>query len=517
MMKKVNRKVFVNNLPKWGKEGMGNEGTINWEKAIGYSVKFYYNKIDGEIIILNYDKYNHKLSIKYNEEIYDITTDKLKNCNLGKILKQNTSEFKIEIGTTFKDKKRDLTIVDREYRPKYKKDGSLKQNEKWYKYHCNKDGYEDWMVEGNLQCGNGCSACSGYVIIEGVNTVVDTDPWMIDFFQGGYDEAKLYNKWGSGNTENPKGLIIPICPYCNRIKSKKISIGSIYQCHSIGCSCGKSISYPNKFAYNLLEQLEINFETEYSPEWIKPKRFDFYFELNNNKYILEMDGSLGHGKGNYKNNMTKEESQSIDDFKDEQARLNGIYVIRIDCKYDSNDRFEYIKQNVLKDKDLNNIFDLSKVDWLKVEEFSYSNLVKTICEYKKQNPNMTTTEIGKIFKFSNTTIATYLRKGDKFRWCTYNGYNEFIKNNLRNSEKNRIRNGKPVEIFKNYISLGIFPSCTKLDEQSEKLFDIKLDGKSISAVCTGSRKTYKGFTFKYISKEEYEQRIQLEAKLNQAI
>jgi len=515
-MGKVNKKMFLDNLPKWGKEGMGNEGTINWEESINKQSKFFYNGIKGYVEIIAYEKNTHKLTIKYNEESFIILTDSFKDCKLGKFLKQNTSEFKIEKDTIYKDNKRDITIIDREYRPRYTKDGGLKQNEKWYKYHCNKDGHEDWMVEGNLQCGNGCSACSGNIIIEGINSVVDTHPWMIEFFQGGYDEAKLYNKWGSGNPNNPKGLIHPICPDCGRVKSKKISIASIYQCHSIGCSCGKSISYPNKFAYNLLEQFKIDFETEYSPYWIKPKRYDFYFELNNNKYILEMDGSLGHGKNNYKNNMTSEESKIIDDYKDEQARLHGIEVIRINCNYGSNDRFEYIKKNILNSK-LNLLFNLSKIDWLKIEKFCYSNLVKYICEYKKQNSNMTTTEIGKIFKLSNTTIATYLKKGNTFGWCTYNGYDEFIKNNLRNSEKNRIRNGKPVEIFKNYISLGIFTSCIKLDEQSEELFETKLDNKSISAVCIGSRKIYKGFTFKYISKEEYEQRIQSEAKLNKAI
>ena len=47
------------------------------------------------------------------------------------------------------------------------------------------------------------------------------------------------------------------------------------------------------------------------------------------------------------NGQTAEESKSIDDYKDEQARLHNIEVIRIDCNYNSiENRFAYIKQNL---------------------------------------------------------------------------------------------------------------------------------------------------------------------------
>ena len=67
---------------------------------------------------------------------------------MGRILKKHTKNFKIEIGQTFKDNKRDLVITDREYRPRYKKNSS-KCNDRYYKYHCNKCGNEDWILESN--------------------------------------------------------------------------------------------------------------------------------------------------------------------------------------------------------------------------------------------------------------------------------------------------------------------------------------------------------------------------------
>ena len=71
-------------------------------------------------------------------------------------------------------------------------------------------------------------------------------------------------------------------------------------------------------------QLKIDFETEYSPEWIKPKRYDFYFD----GIIVEMDGGLGHGNYNSLNNMSGEDSKSIDNYKDKMAIEHGIQTQR---------------------------------------------------------------------------------------------------------------------------------------------------------------------------------------------
>jgi hypothetical protein len=89
------------------------------------------------------------------------------------------------------------------------------------------------------------------------------------------------------------------------------------------------------------------------------------------------------------------------------------------------------------------------------------------------------------------------RACDDGNW--YKGFH-FIKINEVN-KKNENHNGKQIEIFKDNISLGIFPSCAELERQSEKLFGVKLNRGKMSAVCTNKRKTHKGFTFKYINSE----------------
>ena len=81
---------------------------------------------------------------------------------------------------------------------------------------------------------------------------------------------------------------------------------------------------------NLLEQLNLEFETEYCPQWIDKSKYDFYIPSKN--LIIEMDGAF-HYKDNKMSGQTKEKSKKIDNRKDELANKHGLKVIRIDCNY----------------------------------------------------------------------------------------------------------------------------------------------------------------------------------------
>lgn len=63
-------------------------------------------------------------------------------------------------------------------------------------------------------------------------------------------------------------------------------------------------------------------------------------------------------------------------------------------------------------------------------------------------------------------------------------------------EKNTF--SKRVEIFKDGLSLGIFPCTMELERKSEELFGTRLLNSNISRVCTGKKPQYKNFTFKYV-------------------
>jgi aromatic ring-cleaving dioxygenase len=469
------QKVFLEELPKW-EDGAIAKGKINWEKSIGFKVSFIYDDIEGKVEIVDYKKKIQYLYIKYlDKDIFKIKTYHFQRSKLGRLLEKYTGKFKIEIGN-LNDDKRDLIIINREYRKD--KRGTER---KWCQYKCNKCGYKGWIKEHNLLSGQGCSCCcnSPRIAVLGINTVWDTDRWMCDLGISEKD-AKTYTR-----SSNEKISIT--CPLCRR--KKDIVIANVYRYKSIGCVCGDSKSYPEKFMLNILEQLDIKFETEYSPDWISPKRYDFYFEFKNQKYIVEMDGSF-HFKNNNMNGQSAKKSKVIDDYKDKIAEKNDIKVIRINC---INSNLEDIKSEIsIK---LSKIFDFSIIDWDKVEEFALSNLVKKACDYKKNDHTLTTIDIGKIMGLGHTTILRYLKRGSQLGWCNYNPKEESFKGRSKSNNLTK----KQIEIFKDNISLGIFESISELSRQSEKLFGKKLFNSNISPVCLGKRLHYKGFVFKYVN------------------
>ena len=319
-------------------------------------------------------------------------------------MKEINWEFNID--EEIKDNKREFIIIDREIRQRVMKKTKAKKNpctlnEKWYKYKCLKCGNEDWITEGHLKDGNGCNACGIFPkkIVLGINTIWDKARWMCDL---GVSEEDAKN-----NFPQSANKIEVVCPLCGN--KKKCRIRTVYGDKSIGCICDDKQSYPEKFMYSILKQLDIEFETQYSPKWINGKRYDFYIPKFN--AIIEV-----HGEQHYRHTgrgRSLQEEQENDKLKEEIALDNGINYIVIDCREST---LNWIKDNILKSK-LNNLFDLDNIDWIKCEKFAISNnLIKIACEYKKNNPNMTYTEIGKIMGYERHAIKRWIEKGKKLNW-----------------------------------------------------------------------------------------------------
>ena len=505
-MGKRKRFIDLSGLPR------NNKNNIDWKNSIGYKVYFEYEDIKGYIEILDYYYISNKakINIKYKNNEFKISTYGFKKCELGKFLGKISTDFKYEIGERLINENRDITIIDR----KIDKDSSG-YNRRYYKYKCNKCGFdcgkylnirekvykeELWIREDELDKGNSCSCCSNKIIVEGINDISTTDPWMISYI--GLKESKTH-------THSSGDKIYPICPHCGRIKKNKMYIYTIYKTHSIGCICGDGKSKISKYMFNLLEQLkeqkQINdFEIEKIYKWNNYFKFDgsnhqasidFVIHYNNKEIPIETDGNF-HRENNKMNGQSKEESQYIDKQRDDNClKYLKEKTIRISDEGD-------IKQNILNSQ-LNKMFDLSIVNWDKCEEYSLSNLVKIACKYKKENPELTTTQIGNIMGYNYVSIIKWLKQGKKLGWCDYNPHEEMRKNGAKN---NKSWYSKPIEIFKNNKSIGIFPSALELQRKSEGLFGIKLHNSSISNACRNN-KPYKGYTFKYISREEYERRI----------
>ncbi|EGT3606928.1 hypothetical protein FKF97_11035 [Clostridium perfringens] len=469
------RKIFLENLPR-------NKDRINWKGSVGYKVPFIYDDIKGEVEIIDYICCKGKLNIKYNDKSTEMTIGNFQKVNLGRLIGKIVKGFKFEINQRIKDNKRNLTIIDKEYRKKLTKKGF--ENQKYYKYHCNKCGNEDWIREGNLINYRGCPICANKKIVLGINTIWDTDRWMCDLGVS-EEDAKRYSH-SSHKKVNVE------CSDCGREKS--IALSSIYNYKSIGCPCGDGKSYPEKFIMNLLEQLSINFETEYSPKWIKPKRYDFYIKDLN--CIIESHGLQHYSEiTNFSSYGGKElrKEQENDKYKKEAALANGIkYYIQLDCR-ESN--LEWIKNSILN-SELVELFNLSNIDWFQCAEFANKNIVKEVCNYwNNKREDETTTDLMKIFNLDKSSIIEYLKKGAKLSWCDYNPKEEMSKRGSKYGKNS----AKKVEIFKDGLSLGVFESLSELERQSEKNFGVKLLVSQVSNVCNGRRKQYKGYTFRYIN------------------
>ena len=209
------RKVFVEDLPQCNRK-------VDWMNSVGYNVDFVYDDISGSLKIIDYytstsGKQSY-ITIQFEDITYNIQTQRFKRADLHALLSYKTYKiipFKYQINEEISDIHRHLKITSRYV------DFNKVKDKKYYKYRCLKCGYTDGVIdESHLVSGTGCSCCAGKIVVVGINDIPTTAPWMIPYFQGGYDEAKLYNCC------NTKKILFK-CPDCNTIMKQKSSIANL--------------------------------------------------------------------------------------------------------------------------------------------------------------------------------------------------------------------------------------------------------------------------------------------------
>jgi len=446
-----------------------NNKRIDWKNSIGYKVKFIYDDIEGEVEIIDYDIEKQKLNILYNNIEFSIITSSFLECRLGKLLGKYTSIFKYNIGDIIKTNTGNIKILEQ---IKISRNNKLI---KGYKYECLIDGNIDQLDEYSLNYGVGCNVCHSFKVLNGYNDLWTTHPEVASLLK--YQEEGYNLSYGSNKSE------IFICPDCGYEKKHIVYmiIGKGFSCPK----CGDGFSYPNKFAFNLLEQLDIDFTPEYNPDWIKPKKYDFSFKVNSKKYIVEMDGLLGHGNNNTLSNLTAKETQEIDDYKDKLAREHGIEVIRINC---TKSELAYIKNNIIHSK-LNELFDLSLVNWGKCNEYALNSLVKISCNYWNDGIK-NTKNIAKIMKLSRNTIIKYLKQGAKLGWCDYDPEEEIRKSRENCEGQPKI---KIVQLSIDGKFIREWDSAISIEKE------LNICHSSIAACCRGRYKHSNNFRWMYLN------------------
>lgn len=352
---------------------------------------------------------------------------------------------------------------------------------------CNIDKYKWSPKASDLLSGCGCPVCGNLICVEGINDIATLRPDLIKYFVNA-DDSKKYTLYS-----NKKVLL-----KCLDCGSPKEMIVSNLTYNGFNCNiCSDSISYPNKFLRGLLLQLPKieNIIYEYSPQWANRKKYDGYFEYNNQKYIIEMDGAW-HKQDNNMSGVSAQQSQRTDREKDYLAIKNNHNIIRIDCCKSSCD---YIKNNI-KNSLLNELFDLNKINWDKCDEFATHNIVRDVCSFYKEH-NTPVRELVKIFKLSKSAITKYLNIGTTFDWCDYSGERELKKSIVRTVEKRKAKNNESIvaKDKNNKIvcqSDNIYKLLSILNDiYPDKNFSLSY----IRMVCRGKRHTHQGLKFEYIT------------------
>lgn len=287
-----------------------------------------------------------------------------------------------------------------------------------YYVKCDKCGYIYKRPPNQILRGCGCGVCAGRVVAKGINDIPTTDPWMVKFFQGGAEEASNYTK-GSSKKINP------VCPFCGKVRNEPILISKLYARRGFSCSCSDGISIPNKIIYEIMVQSKQNnqilsFEKEHMEKDRDGRRRKFdmlFYSLDNTPYFVEMDGGF-HGSIILKHRNEKDIPEEVfyaDFVKDEIAEKKNIKLIRIDCfKSD----LEYIKNNIYE-SELSKIIDLDTIDWNKVGESAMTNLMREICDYRNQHPEVFASDLEKIFPITKQIVRKYWKKGAKLNLCDY--------------------------------------------------------------------------------------------------
>lgn len=316
-----------------------------------------------------------------------------------------------------------------------------------------------------LHSHGGCPYCKGRKILIGYNDIWTTRPdlgSMLTYPEDGY-------KYTYGSSKK----VWFNCPDCGISSLKAIYNVSNY---GFGCQhCSDGVSYPNKFSRALLNQLPIDsYDCEYQPEWASPYYYDNHFWYNGSEYILEMDGAL-HFKEQQLSGITINKINEVDKLKDELAMQHNIHIIRIDCK---NSDMEYIKSNILH-SELNDIFDLSNIDWILCDQKGQKNILKEACLlYMSKTHSLS--EIGNIIHVHPATVSRYLKQGAKFGWCDY----------VPQRDKGIVVFDDDNHIIHTFVSIS--ECCRKMRDLYKSPFCAKL----IRSSCN-TQKPYKNFNFRF--------------------
>lgn len=251
----------------------------------------------------------------------------------------------------------------------------------------------------HILVGNGCPSCAGS-IVTAENCITKVRPDLIEYFINP-DDANTVTR-GSEKIMNLK------CPNCGQPKNLNMNNLTL---KGFSCShCSDGISMPEKFGLSVLNQTGINFKRQKKFSWSNNYKYDFYFEKNGKKYIIETHGLQHYEKWNF---CKLSDIQTNDENKMNLAMNNHIdFYIIIDCRYTE---FEWLKENFIKE--LSSVLDLSNIDFLKAFKDSNNSLLIKCANLWESG--LSITEISKELNIARSTVRKYLKRAKILNMCDY--------------------------------------------------------------------------------------------------
>jgi hypothetical protein len=264
-----------------------------------------------------------------------------------------------------------------------------------------------WMVRPqDLLSGYGCPVCSGRKI--GPAPEYKNSIWASkhrEYFSQFLTEEQMKNYTPSSSKK-----IQATCPKCH--KPKKITIYNLLY-NGIGCTCSDHISFPNKYVFNILQQLKIDVIPEYTPKWAYGKRYDLY--VPSLELIIENHG-LQHYEERIFTGRTLSQEQANDANKKMMAYNHNIntYIV-LDCRVSSGD---FIQQSIMQSC-LPNIlnFAIEDIDWRAAEQYAQKDL--TAEAIRLYNQGVSIQQIVGYLHVSDASIRNWLRRGGELGLCSY--------------------------------------------------------------------------------------------------
>ena len=336
------------------------------------------------------------------------------------------------------------------------------------KYKCTKCGTIGECKEANslMRGVSGCGVCGGRKLVKGKNDFATVYPQYVKYFVNKEDAENI--------TRSSCKDVLMKCPICGEQRYNKPT--NLVKNQHLACpKCNDGTSYPNRFMYCLLRQLNIEFQREKSFEWSNNRIYDFVV----GNTIIEMDGGF-HKGSNYK---SYEECQKIDQEKDNLAISNGYNIIRIKC-YQS--IFEKIKEEIVNK--LNYLLKLDNIDWVELErQLTDENLVTMACDvFNKYKDKLSIQEMADKLNIRITKLCPLLKTGARLGLTDYDP---------KKSLSGKYTPNKSQFTSKKVICLNddkIFESAKK----AEEYYNIKKDG--VARVCRNERNSIHGLHFEYI-------------------